>query len=90
MPTADSRVTLFTRQGCHLCESARAVLREVCGDDWHEVDVDLPDALTGDGRPAGSAYGELLPVLEVDGRRAGYWQIDTDLLVAALQRSSKP
>lgn len=90
MPTQDPRVTLFTRDGCHLCQPAREVIRRICGEDWREVDVDDPAALTGDGRPAAAAYGELLPVLEVDGRRAGYWQIDADLLVGALERPANP
>jgi len=87
-PPTPSRVTLYTRSGCHLCEAARDVVREVCGTDWTELDVDDPAVRTGDGRPAAEVYGELLPVLEVDGRRAGYWQIDADLLVAAMNRSS--
>ena len=60
------------------------------GTDWSERDIDDPQTLTGDGRPAGAAYGELVPVLEVDGRRAGYWMIDADLLVGALKSSGKP
>ncbi|WP_263118885.1 glutaredoxin family protein [Cellulomonas fimi] len=90
MTTLNSRVVLFTRPGCHLCQAAREVVRQVCGDDWREADVDDDRVRTGDGRPAAAAYGELLPVLEVDGRRAGYWQIDADLLVAALNRPAKP
>lgn len=90
MPTPNYRVVLYTRPQCHLCQAAREAVEEVCGDDWLELDVDDPAVVTGDGRPASRAYGELVPVLEVDGRRAGYWYIDADLLVGALNRPVTP
>lgn len=90
MATQFPRAVLFTRPGCHLCQAARDVMTAELGTDWSERDIDDPGALTGDGRPAAEAYGELVPVLEVDGRRVGYWMIDADLLVGALKSSGKP
>ncbi|VTR78158.1 MULTISPECIES: glutaredoxin family protein [Cellulomonas] len=72
------RVVLYGRAGCHLCADARAVVADVCaatGDSWAEVDVDA-GGRTPDGRTLADAYGELVPVVEVDGARVGYWQID--------------
>lgn len=72
------RVVLFARAGCHLCVAAREVVQEVTtahGEQWVEVDVDA-GGTAPDGRPLADAYGELLPVVEVDGVRIGYWQID--------------
>jgi hypothetical protein len=84
-PAAPPRVVLFGRAGCHLCDAARVVVQERCaaaGATWVEIDV---DTTTGpDGRPLAERYGELVPVVEVDGRRVGYWQIDPVRLGEAL------
>ncbi len=90
MPTPPAetppRVVLYSRAGCHLCDAARDLVAKVAaerGASWAEVDVDA-GGTARDGRPLAAAYGELLPVVEVDGARVGYWQIDRDRLVDAL------
>ncbi|HEY0187472.1 MAG TPA: glutaredoxin family protein [Cellulomonas sp.] len=83
--TDQPRAVLFGRAGCHLCDAARAVLQAECeaaGVAWAEVDVDR--AAGADGRPLADDYGELVPVVEVDGVRVGYWQIDPVRLREAL------
>src|SRR5690606_23068220 len=86
-PTADgggadeqgraARVVLYVRPGCHLCTAARELVAAVTGetgDAWAEVDIDSgPDS----GELAGR-YGELVPVVTVDGVQQGYWRIDAD------------
>jgi hypothetical protein len=70
----EPRVVLFGRVGCHLCDDARVLVEEVCaetGATWAEVDV---DALADPERRADLT--ELVPVVEVDGVRQGYWRID--------------
>ena len=59
-------VTLYTAHGCHLCERARAVVEAVRAEvpfDLREVDI------TGEAELE-ERYRELLPVVEIDGRRA--------------------
>lgn len=76
----DSRVVLFSRPGCHLCDEARDVVTVVCegaGVRWSEVDVDTDPQLQ-------ARYGEYVPVVEVDGVVQGYWQIDAGRLGSAL------
>jgi hypothetical protein len=71
-----TRVVLFGRAGCHLCDEAREVVRAVCdetGDEWSEVDI---DAAASAGRDLVAELGELVPVVEVDGVQQGYWRID--------------
>ncbi len=89
------RVVLYVRAGCHLCAAAREVVAGVCaerGEPWAEVDVDAaPEVRVGPrGLPAAEAYGELVPVVEVDGVRQGYWQIDAARLGRAIGAEPVP
>jgi glutaredoxin len=78
-----SRVTLYGKPGCHLCDDARAVVAAVCaelGESFEEVDITAgPDAdrLT-------AAYGEEIPVTLVDGRQHDFWRVDPERLRRAL------
>ena len=76
------RVTLYGREGCHLCEVARTVVEEVCaelGEEFVEVDIDGDPALL-------DRYGEEIPVTLVDGRQHVFWGVDPQRLRAALAR----
>jgi len=82
-----SRVTLYVRPGCHLCDDARQVVETVCAEadaTWDEVDIDsagsdsLRERLT-----------DLVPVVEVDGHQVGYWRIRADNVRAALARGGR-
>lgn len=81
MTSERARVVLFGRAGCHLCDDARAVVTAACaaaGETWTEVDVDGLD-----DRDLRDELSELVPVVEVDGVRQGFWRIDA----ARLRRS---
>jgi glutaredoxin len=56
------RVVLYSAEGCHLCDRARAVL-DAEGVAYEEVEI------TGDPSLE-AAYREWLPVVEIDGERA--------------------
>ncbi|WP_028045144.1 glutaredoxin family protein [Cellulomonas sp. URHE0023] len=74
--TVQTRVVLYGRSGCHLCDDARDVVRSVCaetGSGWTEVDI---EAGPYEGRDLVDELGELVPVVEVDGVQQGYWRID--------------
>jgi glutaredoxin len=73
-------VTLLGRAGCHLCDEARAVVLEVAdrtGATVTEIDVD-------DDRELRAEYGDMVPVVLVDGVQHGYYTIDPDRLERAL------
>ena len=70
-------VQLLTRQGCHLCADARAVLDEA-GAAWSEIDVDTDPELRAE-------WGDMVPVLLVDGVCHGYYHLDP-VKVATLLR----
>lgn len=60
MPSPN-RVTLYERDGCHLCEEARELLDLMLGPDrYTRVDIDTDDDLV-------VRYGFRIPVLAIDG-----------------------
>ena len=74
------RVVLYSRQGCHMCEVARATVARVCadlGEEWSEVDVDTDPELA-------ARFSEEVPVTFVDGRQHDFWRVDERRLRAAL------
>jgi glutaredoxin len=65
-------VTLYGKPGCHLCDDARAVVERVRSEhpfELREVDVSLDPELH-------RAYGERIPVLEVDGEELFEFFVD--------------
>jgi hypothetical protein len=68
-----ARVTLFHAEGCHLCERALEVVREVCGDDVELVDI-------GGDRALEARYRERIPVVELDGEPVFTYFVDADAL----------
>jgi glutaredoxin len=78
MPT----VTVYGREGCHLCEDALAVVRRVAADlavDVRTVDIEADPALL-------RAYMERIPVVAVDGAEVYDFFVDEGDLRARLAR----
>lgn len=78
--SAEPRVLLYSRPGCHLCEDAREVIELVCadlGESYVEVSIDDDPALR-------ERFGEEIPVTFVDGRQHDFWRVDEQRLRAAL------
>jgi len=69
---SDLRVVLYTREGCHLCEDAREVLRE-CDIAPTLVDIDRVPGLR-------ERFDTCVPVVEIDGRVRFRGRIDRKLL----------
>ena len=67
-----ARVTLYGRDGCHLCDDARAVLERV-GEPFDEVDIETDDALH-------RRLLERIPVVAVDGHERFDHFVDEDEL----------
>ncbi len=82
MPPSDHVLVLLGKPGCHLCDDARAVVTRVAaelGVPWSERDV------TRDPADA-DEYGDRVPVLLLDGREHGYWNVDEARLRRDLAR----
>jgi glutaredoxin len=74
-------LVLVTRQGCHLCEQALALLREL-GHEPHLADVDADEELF-------RLYDWRVPVVLVDGVIVGEGNITREGLEKALNRSGR-
>jgi glutaredoxin len=71
-----TRLTIYTRAGCHLCEEAARTLTRM-GEPFEEIDI------SGD-RELEAEYGDRVPVIMLDGREHGYWRVEEDRLRTAL------
>ncbi|MCW2989805.1 MAG: glutaredoxin 2 [Solirubrobacterales bacterium] len=67
-------LVLYGRDGCHLCDDARAVLERV-GHPFEEVDIESDDALL-------RRYLERIPVVALDGEELYDFFVDEDDLRA--------
>ena len=72
-------VTLFGRDGCHLCDEAREGLEKLRSDgarfELREVDIELDERLHRE-------LLERIPVVEVDGVRVSELWLDPDAVLA--------
>lgn len=78
---ADSRVVLFTKPGCHLCEDMRDLLRPALAPTGvalieRDITATLDDYL---------AYRHDIPVLVIDGREVARHRITAAALAEALR-----
>ena len=80
------KITLYGKPGCHLCETARAVVERVRADhefELEEVDVTLDPVLH-------RRHGERIPVLELDGEELFEYFVQERSLRERLDRVSAP
>jgi glutaredoxin len=74
-----TRVTLISRDGCHLCEVAEQTLDRIAAGGWTRVDVESSLELERD-------YGDRVPVVLLDGKEHGYWKVEEDRLLRDMAR----
>ena len=83
MAQPKAKIVLYSSAGCHLCERARTVVEEVCG----ELGVGFEEVEVGGDPELEARYREWLPVVEIDGERAFVYRIDEEALRALLAGS---
>ena len=79
---APTTLTLYSRPGCHLCEEMKAVVEPVAGElgcRVDEVDISSDPALE-------ARFGEQMPVLCVEGRKAFKYEVTAAALRRYLRR----
>ncbi len=74
-----SHITVYSRQGCHLCEEAEAIARRLARpqDTVEVVDIDTAPELV-------DAYTVRVPVVTVDGVEVAQLQVDETALRLSL------
>lgn len=78
-------VELMTRAGCSMCEKAAAILAGLAEELGFALSSTDVDAAAAAGDPSLRAeYGDLLPVVLLDGVQHGYWEVDVPRLRADL------
>ena len=80
-PGSAKVIDVYAREGCHLCEEALAIVREVAAGSGARIvehDVDADPELR-------ERYGELVPVVLVNGEPHAQWRVDPDRLRQALR-----
>lgn len=68
---AQISVELLTREGCHLCETARQTVSRVCQDfalTWEEIDISAHPELE-------ARHGVEIPVLRINGEPKDFWRV---------------
>ena len=80
-------VTLIGRDGCHLCDDARAIVLDVLsrhdGIEFCEVSID-------DDVDLANRYREEIPVVLIDDEVHNFWRIDPERLDRALSERIRP
>jgi glutaredoxin len=75
-----TRVTLYTRPGCHLCEQVELVIRDAAIE--HPIDLELRNIL--DDSSAYLLYRYEIPVVMVDGQEIARHTLSHEQLIRAL------
>ena len=74
-------VTLYAREGCHLCDEARDVIvalrASVGGFELREIDIDADDELH-------ARFLERIPVVEINGEQVAELHVESRAMRAAL------
>ena len=74
-------VTIFSRTGCHLCESAIEQIESVKSN----LDFKLEIKLIDNDPQLEKMYGEQVPVILIDQQPQDYWRVDLDRFTAAIK-----
>ena len=76
MTDGSPRLSLLTRAGCHLCQTAAETLARIGAEAGlipETVDVDADPGLQAE-------YGDRVPVVLLDGREHSYFTVDVERL----------
>ena len=75
-------VTIYSRHGCHLCESALDTLQSLQEELSFEIEVIYID---GDEKLE-KLYGEQIPVTLIGGEHHDFWRVDPDRFRSSLEK----
>ena len=76
------QVEIFSRLGCHLCEVAEGVIKEI----QREISFELTVTLIDGDQELVAKYGEEVPVTVINGERHDYYRVDRERFRNAILR----
>jgi glutaredoxin len=74
-------VTVYSRTGCHLCETAIDQIKTVKPDLNFTLEIKLIDG----NADLEKQYGEQVPVILIDDQPHDYWRVDLARFIAAIK-----
>ena len=77
-----SIVTIYTRNGCHLCEVAEETLKGL----QSELDFEIEKRFIDGDLVLEAKYGEQIPVILIDGEHHDFWRVNPERFRASLAR----
>ena len=77
MPDMSVLVSLIGKPGCHLCDDAKVVIDDVL---TRVPDIDVEYASLEDNPLWHELYGDLIPVVLIDGVEHSHWRVDAESL----------
>ena len=75
-------ITIYGRTGCHLCETAVAVLQAM----QEELDFEIQEILIDGSEELEKLYGEKIPVTQIDGVHHDFWRVDPERFRSSLEK----
>jgi glutaredoxin len=77
-----TKVTIYSRTGCHLCEDALMVLQSL----KDELNFEINEVLIDGDAELQRLYGEQIPVTHIDGVHHDYWRVDPERFRSSLEK----
>jgi glutaredoxin len=77
-----TKVTVYSRQGCHLCEDAENILESLCEElnfEIEVIDIDKDAELV-------KLYSDQVPVIHIDGVHHDFYKVDPTRFRSSLEK----
>lgn len=75
-------VTLYSRQGCHLCENAETILAGL----RKELDFSLEILYIDENPELEKLYGTQVPVIHINGEHHDFYKVDEERFRTSLEK----
>ena len=76
------QVTIYSRTGCHLCENAENLLTSLST----TLDFAMEIKLIDDNKELEDLYGQLIPVVHVNGKYFSHFRVDLEEFKSFLEK----
>lgn len=80
--TTSNVVTVYTREGCHLCDIAIENLESL----QQELHFDIKKCFIEGDLELEAKYGDLIPVIHIDGEHHDFYRVDPERFRSSLDR----